>query len=270
MPERPSQSERWARFSREGLRVEVDDGTSLPLQVKLIEPRTRIDRLGSSANRVNPQTGAPLPAPPKDKRVIYAELFYAFQRRPEYIRLTPPKDVHGALSATIGFIAFHKRVQVIDFRFLSDTVQLNLDWGDPWYSAFSNPNLTRHHKDALMGFMYVSPRTIRIEALVRLRDLKLWNDQLVSIKPNLSVGEQAEVLAEAANYVNSVNSVMVNGSELTAVSNRANFVEISNRGINIVDTKVPLDSSTAMIGTVSVFNIDELPREVLLNWQLYA
>ena len=86
-----------------------------------------------------------------------------------------PLDAEGRPRATIGFIVYHKSVPVIDFRYLGAPSTLTLD-PDPWYSAFDNPNLKRHHKDALMSYLYVEPYEVRHEILTRVKDLGEWMD----------------------------------------------------------------------------------------------
>ncbi len=84
--------------------------------------------------------------------------------------MIPPLDDEGRALVTIGFIVYHKAVPVIDFRYLGAPSTLTLD-PDPWYSKFDNPNLKRHHKDALMSFLYVEPYEVRHEILTRVKDL---------------------------------------------------------------------------------------------------
>ena len=36
--------------------------------------------------------------------------------------------------------------------------------------------LKRHHKSALMSFLYVEPREVRHEVLIRVRELQEWTD----------------------------------------------------------------------------------------------
>lgn len=60
----------------------------------------------------------------------------------------------------------------IGFKYLSTPARLVLDWEDPWYTAFDNPNLRRHHATSVSSFLYVAPREIRHETLMRVRDLE--------------------------------------------------------------------------------------------------
>lgn len=71
--------------------------------------------------------------------MLYVELEYPFTKRPEKLTIIPPLDEEGGIaSSTIGVIAYHKAVPVIDFRCLGAASELTLDWTDPWYSKFRN------------------------------------------------------------------------------------------------------------------------------------
>ena len=174
--ERPALEERLRQFSSAGLQFITDTGEKLQGELRLAEPRLRKDRFSPFAGMVNPVTRQRTPEAPADKRVLYAELVYPFtETAPKTLTMTPPLDAEGRPRVTIGFIVYHKSVPVIDFRYLGAPSTLTLD-PDPWYSRFDNPNLKRHHKDALMSFLYVEPYEVRHEILTRVKDLAEWMD----------------------------------------------------------------------------------------------
>ena len=173
---RPSEPERMAHFSANVLSIRGADGVPLPAELRLAEPRLRVDRKSLFAGKINPRTRQPVPEPPADKRVLYAEVDYPFQERPDTLTISPPLDANGKVLVTIGFIVYHKAVPVIDFRYLTAGATLRLDWEDPWYSRFDNPNLKRYHKSALMSFLYIEPREVRHEVLIRVVNLRNWVD----------------------------------------------------------------------------------------------
>jgi hypothetical protein len=70
----PPFEERIHRFSSEDFQFIAQDGKKLQAGLKLIEPRLRKDRPNPFAGMINPYTGQPIPGPPQDKRVLYAEL----------------------------------------------------------------------------------------------------------------------------------------------------------------------------------------------------
>ena len=68
----------------------------------------------------------------------------------------------------------HDSIPVIDFQYLRRPETLRLDWSDPWYSAFANSDLKRHHDAPLMTFLYIEPYEVRFEMLMRLKELASW------------------------------------------------------------------------------------------------
>ena len=128
---RPSLEERIEQFASNKLKFITDDGTTLPVQLELVEPRMRVDRRSPFAGMVNPYTRQRVPEAPADKRVLYAEISYPFDGKPAHITMVPPLDDEGRAEVTLGFIAYHKSVPVIDFHYLGAPAKLELDWSDP-------------------------------------------------------------------------------------------------------------------------------------------
>jgi hypothetical protein len=268
-PKRPAPEFRYARFARNVLRISTAAGQVLPVRVGVVELRRRTDRKSPYAGMVNPQTGRPVRAAPADKRVIYAELDYAFEGRPDHLVITPPLGADDRAKLSIGFVVYHQSVPVIDFRFLSRAARLNLDWQDPWYSKFDNPNLRRHHRDALMTFLYVEPRQIRQEALMRVRDLAQWTDLGLNSRQRIDVADQESLRRRAEKFFAGKNPLWVDGRIVTPVVVRARFIEIGLGGINVVEDPKPLDSNSALIGLIASYDSDHLPKKITVDWQLF-
>ena len=152
-----------------------------------------------------------VPASPAHKRVLYAELNYPFREKPQALTFVPPLDEEGRPVVGIGFITYHKSVPVIDFRYLGAPVHLNLDWSDPWYSRFDNPNLKRHHKDALMSYLYVEPYEVRHETLTRVRDLEAWMDLGLRGDDYIEIDELATLPQRIGKFMLSRNPLLVDG-----------------------------------------------------------
>jgi len=186
---RPSLQERMRAFADNTVQMVIETGAKLPARLDLVEPRERVDRKSPFAGMINPFTRQRVPEAPADKRVLYAEISYPFEHKPETLTIVPPLDEEGRPTVSIGFIAYHKSVPVIDFRYLSGPARLNLDWADPWYSKFDNPNLKRHHKNALMSFLYVEPYEVRHEMLVRVKDMAAWMDLGLRGETHIEVDE---------------------------------------------------------------------------------
>ncbi len=266
---RPSLADRLKVFSRGTFQVVTEDGIPLQAKAKLVEPRLRKDRNSPFAGLINPYTRRRVPEAPTDKRVLYAELEYPFEGKPSALTLIPPTDAKGVAAVTIGFIAYHKAVPIIDFRYLSGAAKVNLNWDDPWYSKFDNPNLKRHHKDALMSFLYVEPREVRHEVLVRVRDLQDWTDLGLKGGAMIGVGEQALLKKRTRAFFEAHNPLRIEGKPFRPVSSRAEFLNISLQGLQVIEDEQPLDLSTAIIGVILSYPVSQLPQNVTVEWELF-
>ena len=266
---RPPSAERLKRFSADTFQVVTDDGTKLQADLKLAEPRLRKDRASPFAGMINPMTRRRVPDAPKDKRVLYAELEYPFEGKPETLTFIPPRDEKGITAVTIGFIAYHKAVPIIDFRYLSGAAKVNLDWADPWYTKFDNPNLKRHHKSALMSFLYVAPREVRHEVLTRVRDLQEWTDLGLTGGATIEPDQQAALKDRVRAFFAARNPLKVDGVLSEPASSRAEFLTISLTGLQVVEEAEPLDLSTAIVGVILSYPVKHLPKHVSVEWELF-
>ncbi len=262
-------AERLKRFSANTFQIVTDDGTKLQVDPKLIEARFRKDRFSPFAGMINPTTRQRVPEAPKDKRVLYAELEYPFKGKPKTLSFIPPTDGRGIAAVTIGFIAYHKAVPIIDFRYLSGLAKVTLDWTDPWYTKFDNPNLKRHHKSALMSFLYVEPREVRHEVLIRVRELQEWTDLGLKGGDTISLQEQAQIKDRARAFFATRNPLKVDGSPAKPVSSRAEFLNISLAGLQVIEEPKSLDLSTAIIGIILSYPVIHLPKHVSVTWDMF-
>ncbi len=268
--ERPPLELRIEHFASNTLKFITDDGRPLPAQLKLVEPRMRVDRRSPFAGMINPYTRQRVPEPPADKRVLYAELMYPFEGRPESITMVPPLDDQGRAEVTLGFIAYHKAVPVIDFRYLGVPAKLNLDWSDPWYSKFDNPNLKRHHKSALMSFLYVEPHEVRHEVLIRVKDLEQWMDLGLRGDEYIEVDELGPLKQRIGAFLLAKNPVKIDGERLKPILDRSNYVTVGITGIQILEQPQRLEISTAIVGVIIAYLTDGMPQQVSVDWELFT
>lgn len=267
--ERPPVDARLRRFSAEMLKFVTEKGEALRASSALVEARRRKDRKSPFAGMINPITRQRVPEPPADKRVLYVELIYPFEKKPQALTIIPPLDDQGGALVTIGFIAYHKAVPIIDFRYLGAPARLALDWTDPWYSKFDNPNLKRHHQSALMSFLYVEPREVRHEVLIRVRDLEKWTDIGLSGDATITAAAQAQIKERARAFFATRNPLEVDGTPAIPASTSAEFLTISLTGLQVVEDDKPLDLSTAIIGIILSYPVKHLPQHVTVQLDLF-
>ncbi len=267
---RPDLYQRLRSFSDETFQFITDSGDKLQARVNRVEPRIRTDRQSPYAGMINPLTRQRVPESPKDKRVLYAELVYPFARKPQNITIIPPLDEAGSARITIGFIAYHKAVPVIDFRYLGAPAHLSLNWEDPWYSKFVNPNLKRHHKSALMSFLYVEPYEVRHEILTRVKDMEQWMDLELRGREFIELDELDGLKQRIGEYLIEKNPVRIDGQALPPILDRSNYVQVGLTGIQLIEQPQRMETSTAIVGVILTYLTDGLPQEVTVNWELFS
>jgi len=267
---RPALEQRLRAFSEKGLRFVTDSGKTLQAELRLVEPRLRKDRFSPFAGMINPYTRQRVPDAPSDKRVLYVELEYPFDgETPKTLAISPPHDEEGRVLATIGFIVYHKSVPVIDFRYLGAASRLTLD-EDPWYSKFDNPNLKRHHKDALMSFLYVEPYEVRHEILTRVKDLAEWMDLGLHGDRYIEVDELEPLKQRIGDFLLTRNPVTVDGKALRPILDRTNYIKVGMTGIRILEVPERLELSSAIVGVILTYITDGMPQQVEVDWELFT
>jgi len=268
--QRPPLKERLRAFSANGLRFVTDSGETLQADLRLVEPRLRKDRYSPFAGMINPYTRQRVPEAPADKRVLYVELEYPFDGAvPKTLAMSPPQDEQGRALVTIGFITYHKAVPVIDFRYLGADSILTLD-PDPWYSRFDNPNLKRHHKDALMSFLYVEPYEVRHEILTRVKDLAEWMDLGLRGDRYIELDELEPLKQRIGEFLLTKNPVTVDGKALKSILDRTNFIKVGLSGIQILEVPERLELSSAIVGVIISYITDGMPQQVDVDWELFT
>jgi len=268
--ERPDAEARLKRFAEQHFQFVTESGEQLPALMQLVEPRERKDRQSPFAGMINPMTRQRVPEAPQDKRVLYAEIIYPYASKPKELTIIPPLDEDGRARVSIGFIAYHKAVPIIDFRYLGAAAHLLLDWEDPWYSKFDNPNLKRHHKSALMSFLYVEPFEVRHEILTRVKDLETWMDLGLRGDEYIEVDELEPLKQRIGDFLLTQNPVLVDGKALKPILDRTNYVKVSITGIQLVEKPQRLEISTAIVGVIIAYITEGLPQQVTVDWQLFT
>lgn len=270
--ERPSLEQRMQTFSTKRLQFITENGVKLPATLELVEPRTRVDRLSLFAGMFNPMTRQRVRSAPKDKRVLYAEIVYPFpvnNKTPKQLKIIPPLNNKGVAEASIGFLAYHKAVPIVDFRYLGQPASLNLDWQDPWYTKFDNKNLTRHHKYPLMLYLYVEPRQVRFETLLRISDiteLTGFNNE----SANVSAEDKHKGLQDhIKNYYADREVLQIDGESFKPDSIRVEFLTATLTGLKVIENATMADESSLLVGVSQKYFIDKLPQKIDSRWQYF-
>jgi hypothetical protein len=266
---RASLQQRMQTFATERFQLITEDGTNLAAKLELVEPRMRVDRKSAFAGMINPYTKQRVQTAPDDKRVLYAEIVYPFDTKPQQLTIIPPTDERGNAIASIGFITYHQAVPVIDFRFLGQSAKLNLDWQDPWYTQFDNKNLTRHHKNPLMVFLYVEPRQVRLESLMRISDISaMTNFSLEDSQVDLKEKHQ-RLEDHIKHYYADKQALNIDGKAFKSDTVRVEFLSATLRGLKVIEDPTIVDESSLLVGVSQRVFVESLPQKIDSQWQYF-
>ena len=249
-------------FFKRSFIVRADDRV-LPGSVKTLEVRKRTPRASLYTGVVDSTL--------LEKEILYAELEYTLDRRPGKIAIRPPIPEDADLTrANIGFICYHKGLPVNDLRYLVTEETMVLDWSDPWYTAFLNRNIARHHRSSLMSFLYIEPYEVRHEVLVRVKELSEWLEFNKKVDDKITVAEQPDLKKLIGEFLLERNIVKIDGVPLEPNLDRLDFVQVALSGIQIMMTPVDLDYSSAIVGVIFSYPTDTLPQQVTVDWDLWT
>ncbi|MBT8367344.1 MAG: hypothetical protein KJP23_21845 [Deltaproteobacteria bacterium] len=263
--------ERMHQFSNQDLQILADNGQKLQAALILIEPRFRKERPSPIPWKINPYTGQPIPGPPEDKRVLYAELVYPFKHKPVSLTFIPPLDEKSKISKVpIGFITFHRGVLINDFRYLSEPSTLTFDWRDPWYSEFDKKALKRWQRGSIMSFLYIEPFEVRHEILARVKDLEAWIDLGLRGDEFIGADENDTLKKRVGQFFLKRDNTLIDGKQLQPILDRTAFVKYSMTGSTFLDQPEQLPINTAMVGVIITYLTDGIPQQVTNQWDLWS
>jgi hypothetical protein len=251
--------ERLAEFFARDLAIAAD-GTVLSGQLRKIGPRPRIKR--------DDITGEDLPVVQEDvETVVATELFYPFgDSRPDQLEFSSPVQF-GMVS--VGFVVYHNTVAVNDFRYMSPGMVLNLDWDDPWYSAFASRSMRRSYFAPMSGFLYVEPFEVRKEIIVRPKDMQRWVDLGLEGAAVIRADQRGQVLEKIATFLTDRQPVTIDGEAVTPILDRINFLTRTLKSSVVVEPGVDINIDSAVVGVIFVYPTSALPDRTVMTWDMF-
>jgi hypothetical protein len=231
------------------------------LSGRLVEigPRDRIRR--------DPITGEELPIAEQDaETVIEAVLSYRLDGEPGQLLLSPPRS--NPLP-NIGFVVYHNSVAVNDFRYLGQPLRLNLDWEDPWYSAFEQRSLRRSYFAPMSGFLYIEPYEVRKEVIVRPKDMQRWVDLGLDGVTVIEADRRGTVLEKISGFLMQRQPVTVNGEPVEPILDRANFLSRTLKSSMVVEPGIDIELDSAVVGVIFVYPVASLPDNATMTWDMF-
>lgn len=234
------------------------NGVPLKGYITNMGPETRVKR--------DAVTGDPLPDEGEEPEVVIAaSLRFPLDGQPDSLTLTAPSTTG---MASIGFVLYHQGVAVNDFRFLASGYTVELDWQDPWYSAFETRALRRQYFAPMAGFVYVEPFEVRKEIIVRPADVQRSHDLGLEGVDVITPDIQASVKSGIVDYLDNRFKVTIDGKPAEGTIDRVNFLQRTLRSSVVVDGQ-NIDLLPASVGVIYVFPTDGLPQTVEMKWDIF-
>ena len=120
-----------------------------------------------------------------------------------------------------------------------------------------------------MSFLYVEPREVRHEVLIRVRDLQEWTDLGLSGGATTITAAQTQIKDRARAFFATRNPLEVDGTSAKPISIRVEFLNISLTGLQVIEDNEPIDISTAIMGIILSYPVKHLPQHVTVRWDLF-
>jgi hypothetical protein len=248
---------RQQEFFSKQLALLTSNNKPLPGELLSIGPSRKVLR-----DRIN---GTPLPIQDDAPQIIRASIRYHFEpgNQPEQLSFV------SQTASDIGFVVYHNKVAVNDFRYLRSGYTLVLDWQDPWYSHFESRRLRRQYHAPMSGFIYVEPFEVRKEIIARPKDLQRWIDLGLEGKTTIPVAMQAEIKEKVAGFLAQHQPVTIDGKPRKGILDSVNFLERTLTSSRVIDPPVPLGIDAAILGAIFVYPQKGLPQQVTMDWDLW-
>ncbi len=174
------------------------------------------------------------------------------KRRPRTVVIAPPE---GARPEEYGFVVYHRGLPVADLHYLARPEILDLNWEDPWQSAFRNPRLRRFYDSAMGLFLYAEPFEVRLEIVGRPSDL--------------GVQSADDLRRQVARRLDGAFSLTIDGEIVRPKLDRVQFLERRLRSSSVIEPPAAEELPFATVGAIYVALLDAPPRTVSAAWNSF-
>jgi len=120
-----------------------------------------------------------------------------------------------------------------------------------------------------MSFLYIEPREVRHEVLLRVRDLVKWTQGDAEEWGSLTTEQQTALKAAAIRFSAEHNLLHTDGRLVTASASRAEYLNIDPTGLQVVEEGEVIDASSGILGISHSYWTEKLPARVTVEWELF-
>lgn len=225
--------------------------------------------MGIQSEQVLTSTIQPTPADLEANTSTTLIFAFAKGRQPESLKITP--DFEWIKKAGEHFLinVSHQGLPVIDHAILTQAEILNLNWQDPWYSQFANPDLKRDHNDPVMAFLYLEPRQIKSEVVVRVKEMATWTDLGLRDSTMIHPDEFDLLKQKIADFLLAHDNISIDNQQLSPVLNRVDYIRMGAADIQAYTPQKAQKQVATLIGVSITHQVKSLPPKVDWQWGLF-
>jgi hypothetical protein len=207
----------------------------------------------------DPITGEPttMLAVAKPESVMFVVLKYPFEKRPTDLRILPPRGLDGP-KAMIAIAAYHRNLPINDFGYLNMRETIRLDWSDPWYTRFRGPRLGRYYQSPLSAFVYVDPKEVRLEVVVRNRLLKEW------------LGTSTASQFDVRTFFEQLDLMQIDGVKEPFTLDQIQALNLGLGKIEVLSAKQEAPADSGLTGVIYVLSRETQPTSVQFTWPRFS
>ncbi len=196
-------------------------------------------------------------------------IFFRFSAKPRQLDIIPDFKVIEKAGGKYLITVAHQGLPVIDHGVLTSAEKLYLDWQDPWYSHFQNPELKRGHSDPLMAFLYIEPKQIKSEIVVRVKEMAGWMELGLRDKAIIYPDEFPEVKEKISQFLWAKNKLSADSKKLVSVLDKADYIRMGAADIQAYKPERPQNQAATLIGVSIIYQVKEMPKKIQWQWLLF-
>ncbi len=196
-------------------------------------------------------------------------VFFHFSAKPKQIDIIPDFKIIKSAGEKYLITVAHQGLPVIDHGVLTSAEKLLLDWQDPWYSHFQNPELKRGHSDPVMAFLYIEPKQIKSEIVVRVKEMAGWMELGLRDKTMIYPDEFAGVKEKVGQFLLEKNNLIADSKKLVSVLEKADYIRMGAADIQAYKPEKVQNQAATLIGVSIIHQVKEIPQKIQWQWQLF-
>ncbi len=200
----------------------------------------------------------------------HVEVFFPFLKaQPKQLDLTPDFNLITSIGKKHIITVSHHGLPVIDHGILTKPERLILNWEDPWYSHFENPELKRDHNDPVMAFLYIEPTHMKSEIVVRIKEMANWTDLGLRDETMIYPDEFTKIKERVGQYLLTQNEVSADSKTLSPTLDKVDFIRMGAADIQAYEPQQAQRQAATIIGVSITYQTEQLANKVQWNWKLF-